>query len=209
MINYPNKKNISNLTYEEKQIKTKEKKMLSAANRGMDFEHAINSSNSYYDDQNRAIITKRPTPIKVVKVDYAHNARIVDAYFEKQSTTDYNGVYRGKYIDFECKETKSKTSIPFTNISKHQIKHLEKVIKHGGIAFFLIYFIELSEIYLLDAAFVINAYKNIQQKKSISLESIRKNGYLVEQGYIPSVKYLDVVDEVYFNENPKTIEKNY
>ena len=48
MINYPNKKRLdNNLTIEEKQIKTKEKKILSAANRGMDFEHAVNSSNSY------------------------------------------------------------------------------------------------------------------------------------------------------------------
>ena len=141
MINYPNKKVIPNLNGEEKILKTKEKKMVSAANRGMNFEHAVSSSSSYYDDNKIAIITKRPTPIRVVKVDYSHNARIVDAYFEKQSTTDFNGVYKGKYIDFECKETKSKTSLTFNNISSHQIKHLEKVINHGGIAFFLIYFV--------------------------------------------------------------------
>ena len=209
MINYPNQKKISNLTKEEKLIKSSDKKKYSAANRGMDFEKAINSSNSFYDDQNRAVITKRPTPIKVVKVDYAHNCKIVDAYFEKQSTTDYNGVYKGKYIDFECKETKSQTSLPFTNISLHQIKHLEKVIKHGGIAFFLIYFIQLGEIYLLDAKYVIEAYSKINERKSIALSTIKENGYLVEQGFIPRVKYLDVVDEVYFNEKSKQEIKNF
>ena len=200
MINYPNKKSNVNLTHEDKEEKSREKKIFSAANRGMDFEHAVNSSNSYYDDQKRAIITKRPTPIRVVKVDYAHNARITDAYFEKQSTTDYNGVYKGKYVDFECKETKSKTSLSFNNISSHQVEHLKKVIFHGGIAFFLIYFFELNEIYLLDARHVIEAYSKREERNSLPISEIRKKGILVEQGFIPRLKYLDAVDQVYFNE---------
>ncbi len=203
MINYPNQKSNVNLTREDKEEKTREKKFFSAANRGMDFEHAVNSSNAYYDDQKRAVITKRPTPIRVVKVDYAHNARIIDAYFEKQSTTDYNGVYRGKYVDFECKETKSKTSLSFNNISSHQIEHLKKVIFHGGIAFFLIYFVELNEVYLLDAKHVIESYLKRKERISLPISEIRKKGILVEQGFIPRLKYLDVVDQVYFNEENK------
>lgn len=198
MINYPNKKVIQS-SFQTKEEKTHDKKVFSAANRGMDFEKAINSSNLYYDDNQIAIITKRPTPIKIVKVDYAHNARITDAYFEKQSTTDYNGVYKGKYIDFECKETKSKTSLSFNNISSHQIKHLKKVLFHGGIAFFLIYFIELNEIYLLDASFVIDKYES-DERRSLPLSYIQNNGYLIEQGYIPRINYIKVVDRVYFNE---------
>ena len=165
----------------------------------MDFEHAINSSNLYYDDTKRAIISKRPTPIHIVKVDYKNNCKITDAYFEKQSNTDYNGVYRGKYIDFECKETKSKTSLSFNNISSHQIKHLEKVLLHGGIAFFLVYFISLGEVYLIDAKLIIERY-NLKAKKSISYSDIKEIGHIVEQGYIPRLKYLDVVDKVYFDE---------
>ena len=55
MINYPNKKVVSSqsMTKEEKNEKTKERKILSAANRGMDFEHAVNTSNTYYDDCQR------------------------------------------------------------------------------------------------------------------------------------------------------------
>lgn len=176
-----------------------EEKPIQFSNRGMDFEKTINSSNSFYDDQNRAIITKRPTPIHIVKVDYKNNARIVDAYFEKQSTADYNGVYRGRYIDFECKETKSKTALSFHNISAHQIKHLEKVINHGGIAFFLVYFVSLQEVYLLDAKIMIDRFKN-SERKSISISDLRENGYLVEQGYMPRLDYLNVVDKVYFDE---------
>ena len=191
-MNYPNRgANQQNIVKEDKHT--------TFANRGMDFEKAINSSNAYYDDVKRAIISKRPTPIHIVKVDYKNNCRITDAYFEKQSNADYNGVYRGKYIDFECKETKSKTALSFHNISAHQIKHLEKVLLHGGIAFFLIYFITLGEVYLVDAKEIITRY-NEGSRKSISLNDIKNVGHIVEQGYIPRLHYLDVVDRVYFNE---------
>ena len=52
-----------------------------AANRGMRLESLINAANSHYFDNNIALITKRPTPINVVKIDYNKGAKIIDAYF--------------------------------------------------------------------------------------------------------------------------------
>ena len=171
--------------------------LLSAANRGMSLEEDINLSNDYYREAGKALINKRPTPINIVKVDYSHGARITDAYFEKQSTTDYNGVYKGRYIDFEAKNTKSTTSFPLSNISEHQIVHLKNVIKHGGIAFFIISFQIHNEIYLLDASFVIEFYEH-GKRKSIPYEVFKENGYLIKQDYSPRLHYLDAVDELYF-----------
>lgn len=188
MIKYP---------YKQSEIGEENEKNIEYGNRGMDFENAVNISNGFYRDQDLAIIYKRPTPIHIVKVDYDH-VRIKEAYFEKQSTTDYNGVYRGKYIDFECKETKVKSSLTLYNISSHQIKHLEAVKRHGGIAFFLVYFISLNEIYLIDAKYIIDIYYK-KEKKSISLKEIKEYGVLVEQGYLPRIKYLDAIDKAYFN----------
>jgi recombination protein U len=82
----------------------------------MGFEADINESNAYYLEHDLCLVTKRPTPINVVKVDYTHGAKITQAYFETQSTTDYNGVYQGHYLDFEAKSTQSKTSFPLHNI---------------------------------------------------------------------------------------------
>ena len=171
--------------------------LLSAANRGMSLEEDINLSNEYYRDMGIALITKRPTPVNIVKVDYSKGARITDAYFEKQSTTDYNGVYKGKYIDFEAKNTKSETSFPLSNISEHQIVHLRNVIKHGGIAFFIICFQIKNEVYLLDASFVIEFYEK-GGRKSIPYDVFKEKGVLVKQDYTPRLHYIDAVETLYF-----------
>lgn len=192
MIKYPN--GTPNQATTKVQVKVKQ---ASAANRGMGLETRINLSNDYYHEKNRAVITKRPTPINIVKVDYTRGARITDAFFEKQSTTDYNGVYQGKYLDFEAKSSKLKTSFPLNNIYKHQIDHLVRVLEHGGIAFFLIEFASRDEVYLLDASYIIECFSK-SERKSIPYEDIKKAGQLVPALYHPPLDYLSVVDERYF-----------
>ena len=193
---YPNGKKYEANKVEVNKVK-EHHSLLSAANRGMSLEEDINLSNEYYRDNEIALIHKRPTPINIVKVDYSKGARITDAYFEKQSTTDYNGVYKGKYIDFEAKNTKSTTAFPLSNISEHQIIHLKNVIKHGGIAFFIISFQMKDEIYLLDASFVIDFWYNAP-RKSIPYDVFKKEGVLIRQDYTPRLHYIEAVDALYF-----------
>lgn len=191
MINYPNKKKINTSIAID-----------SSVNRGMGLEKDLNDSCLFYKECNRALIYKKPTPIQVVKVDYPNrnHAKICEAYYKIPSTTDYNGIYRGRYIDFEAKETRSKTSFSLKNIHVHQIEHLKKVMEHGGIAFLIIRFTILNETYLLDASYMIKAFEQ-QDKKSISYQSITKNGFLIAEGYTPRLKYLDIVDRIYFKED--------
>lgn len=198
MIRYPNGMAPS-IEKKEDSAPKKRKNRISASNRGMDFEGDINLSNSFYRDNHRALITKRPTPINIVKVDYSHGAHIIDAYFETQSTTDYNGVYRGKYLDFEAKSCHNKTSFPLHNITTHQISHLQGVIENGGIAFFLINFVIQDETYLVDAQVIIDEFLK-GERKSIPYKVLKNIGHLVPQSYAPRLQYLDIVDEVYFND---------
>lgn len=170
---------------------------LSSANRGMNLENEINLSNAYYKDHDICLITKRPTPINIVKVDYSKGAKITHAYFEEQSTTDYNGVYKSRYIDFEAKNTRNKTSFPLGNITPHQIDHLKRVIAHGGIAFFIINFESLQKVYLLDAKYVIEFYEN-GDRKSIPYQCFVDNGVEIEQGYNPRLKYIEAIEKKYF-----------
>lgn len=166
------------------------------ANRGMSFEDAINKTNEYYIKSNIALIYKRPTPIKIIRMDRYNTSKITEAYFAEKSTTDYNGIYKSKYIDFEAKSTISKTSFPLNNISTHQIKHLEKVLSLGGIAFFLIELKSIHEVYLLFADFIVNFYKS-NKRKSIPFSEIKKNGYLIKEGYLPRYNYLKVLDDLH------------
>ena len=119
-------------------------KILSShANRGMDLENDLNNTNSYYLDNDIAIVYKKPTPIKVSKVNYNKNHTIItEAFYEMPSTTDYNGIYKGKYIDFDAKEVKNSSSFALSNLHAHQLKHLKRVKEHGGISFLIVRFIK-------------------------------------------------------------------
>ena len=196
MIKYPNGQEYRKSEV-SKRKKTSSEISISSANRGMDFEKNINLSNDYYRDHDICVITKRPTPINVVKVDYSKGAKITHAYFEEQSTTDYNGVYKSRYIDFEAKNTKNKTSFPLNNITTHQIEHLKRVIRHGGIAFFIIQFESLGKVYILDASFVIHFYEK-EERKSIPLSCFVESGIEVEQSFNPRLKYIDAIERLYF-----------
>ena len=160
------------------------------ANRGMTLEAELNDSNKYYLENDIAVVYKKPTPVKVVK---QVNEKIVNAYFEKPSTTDYNGLYEGKYIDFEAKETKS-PSFPLNNIHPHQIKHLENVLKHGGICFLIVRFTKINETYLLFAKDFIFFIEN-ESRKSIPLSYFKEKGYLIKDKLMPKVDYIEIVNK--------------
>jgi recombination protein U len=181
------------------------------ANRGMTLENDLNLTNNYYLENNIAIIYKKATPIQVVKINYNNKKHplIKEAYFQTPSTTDYNGVYHGKYIDFEAKETKNKTSFPLTNIHKHQLNHIEKVIEHGGISFIIVRWTTLNETYLLKGETLIS-YINNKKQKSIPLTFFKKEGYIIKENYQPRLDYLKIIDLIYIgdsNEKNNTLSK--
>jgi len=181
-----------------------EGKQSTVSNRGMDLEEAINLTNQVYIDRDRAYIYKKPIPIQVVSVQYEKRsaARITEAYYKIPSTTDYNGIYRGRYLDFEAKETISKTSFPLKNIHEHQVKHLEHITNHGGIGFILVQFKSIGKVFLLDSRHVSRFYQryleNSGQRRSISLSEFEEFGYVIKESYALRLDYLSIVDLVYF-----------
>ena len=175
-------------------ISAKYFKGINYAGRGMILEDDINETNKYYLIHNIALIYKKPTPIKVVKVDYPQNV-IKEAYFSEPSTLDYNGVYKNKYIEFDAKETTSKTSFPISNIHKHQLEHIKKVIYFGGIAFLIVRFTSLNKTYLLNGEDLINFIAN-NSRKSIPIEYFNNQGYFIETKYTPRLDYIKIVDKI-------------
>ena len=163
-------------------------------NLGMNLENDINSTNEYYINKEKAYIYKKPTPIKLVKVDYK-KGEIKEAYFEKPSTTDYNGIYRGRYIDFEAKETLNKNGFPLMNIHKHQIKHIRNIVKEKGICFLIVRFTSYNETYVLMAKDFINFIDN-NSKRIVPIEYFKEYGYKIKDKFIPRVDYLEIIDKL-------------
>lgn len=177
-------------------IKLNTTKNITYANRGMTLEEDINLTNAYYLERNIAFIYKKPTPIQVIKVDYSKNSVIIkEAYFKEPSTTDYNGLYKGRYIDFDAKETNNTTSFPLNNVHHHQIKHIKDIVLNNGIGFLIIRFNKLNKTYLLLGEDLINFIDN-NKRKSIPLIFFEKHAYLIEKKYIPRVDYLKVIDSI-------------
>ena len=191
MVNYPHKLKAKS------SINRPVPGIVNFANRGMSFEKMINESNSYYLSRGLAVIHKKPTPIQIVKVDYPHRSRakIVEAYFRQASTTDYSGVYKGHYIDFEAKETRQKKSMPMKNFHSHQIDHMEAVLEQKGICFVLLHFSSLRETYLLPASYLIEFYKIDKGGKSMPLSYIQEHGYPIEMQQLPSIPYLEIIEQ--------------
>ena len=164
------------------------------AKRGMILEDDINRTNKYYLDNNIAIIYKKPTPIKIVKVEYPSNV-IKEAYFNEPSTLDYNGIYQGKYIEFDAKETTSKTSFPIQNIHSHQLEHIKRIIEFGGIAFLIIRFTNLNKTYILNGTDLLT-FINSNIRKSLPIDYFNQKGYIVETKYTPRLDYIKVIDKI-------------
>lgn len=164
-------------------------------NRGMAFEKLINLSNEMYQREGVALINKRPTPVKVLKMVYG---RVKDGHYESKSTVDYDGVYKGRAIAFEAKSTNEINRFDLKNIAQHQLDYLEKAEKMGAICFFLIGFTKDQSTFAIPLS-VIQSYVRMSQqpkgKKSIPRADFDIYGYLVEQTERAPIDYLQYVDE--------------
>lgn len=192
-MNYPNGKTTKAFA-NKSPIKTKK---VAHAHLGIDFEDMLNKSNNYYLDKNIAVIYKKPTPVKIAKVDYPsrNRAKITEAYYQIPSTTDYNGLYKGFYIDFEAKSCNG-SSFPFGHIYKHQVEHLKRINEHQGIAFLIILFNDYHEVFLLRAKHLVEVYEDQFKggRKSIPYAYFKEHGLSVKLGFNPIVDYLQAVD---------------
>lgn len=199
-LNYPNGKKVSKDTSKVSSQDPTNYSKINYGKRGMNLEEEIDKSNQYFRLENIAVIHKKPTPIQIVDVDYPKRQKAVikEAYFRKPSTTDYNGVYNGYYIDFEAKETKNKTSFPLNNIHDHQVSHMEQVSNQKGICFLLIKFSYHDSVFLLPfREFMVywDRYKS-GGKKSITLKEIENDGFLIPIQFRPRINYIKIVDQL-------------
>ncbi|MGE6415028.1 Holliday junction resolvase RecU [Planococcus kocurii] len=198
-INYPNgKKFVPSKNSAAKETGTpKKKKDFSFSNRGKTLEDELNETNDYYLQLGLAVIHKKPVPLQIVKVEYPSRSAAVirEAYFQAPSTTDYNGVWNGRYIDFEAKETENKTSFPLKNIHDHQIHHMSQVVKQDGTAFMIIRFSSWQRYFIMPFKELDFFWNRMITggRKSVTLQEIEETSFEIIPGAFPRINYLPLL----------------
>ncbi len=170
------------------------------SNRGKTLEDELNETNEYYLQKGTAVIHKKPVPIQVVKVEYPSRSAAVikEAYYRTASTTDFNGVWQGMYVDFEAKETQNKTSFPLKNIHSHQIDHMTLVSEQKGVTFLLVRFSTINRYFLLPYGPLKSAWDAMCKggRKSIPLDEFEAHAIEIVPSAFPSIDYLKAVTKM-------------
>jgi len=161
--------------------------------RGSTLEDMINRTNEKYRENGLALIQKVPTPITPVQIDQK-SRHITLAYFDQKSTVDYIGAVQGIPVCFDAKESANLT-FALQNIHAHQVQFMEEFEKQGGIAFFLIYYTSIDELYYLPFEYLKLFWERAQSggRKSFRHDELnpayilpRKSGVLVP--YLEALK---------------------
>lgn len=171
--------------------------MIYTGKRGQAFEIALNYTNHIYKNQGRALINKRPTPVKVIK---SKGTRVLSGFFEDKSTVDYDGTYRGKSIVFEAKSTKEKR-LPLSIVSDHQVTYLEAAEEQGAISFLIADLRATGDVFLIPNN-MLQKYLNVAReggRKSISIDDLNVYAFLVKSEKGVPCDYLSVVDRLIVN----------
>lgn len=96
-----------------------------------ELEKSANKINMDLRRNNKALIMKIPVPLELT----------AKGLIAKKSTVDYSGtLFGGLSVDYDAKETESKTSFPLANIEEHQLNYLKFKNYLGGVTFFMIHF---------------------------------------------------------------------
>lgn len=140
--------------------------------RGSTLEDMINHTNEVYREQKLALIQKIPTPITPITID-KETRHITLAYFDQKSTVDYIGAVQGIPVCFDAKECAVKT-FPLQNVHEHQIRFMESFEQQGGIAFIILHFTSLDEIYYIPFRDLYRFWKRMDEggRKSVTYEEI-------------------------------------
>lgn len=167
-------------------------------NRGMMTEMLINVTNEHYRRKGLALVTKIPTPIKVVK---QRGGIVTHGFFEEKGVLDYLGIVQGLPVTFDAKETKEKR-LPLKNIAEHQYEYIEDFIKQGGYAFIIAHFAQCGAFYLIPGEFILECRKRALEggMKSIGITEL-PDKYKINSDNL--IEYLPQLNEYYRERNPK------
>ena len=160
--------------------------------RGSTFEEFINKTNLVYEENGLALIQKIPTPITPINID-KETRHITLAYFDQKSTVDYIGAVQGIPVCFDAKESANET-FSLQNIHEHQYQFMEDFEAQGGIAFFLIYYTSIDELYYLPFEYLKVFWKRAKEggRKSFRHDELNP-AYVIPRDSDVFVPYLETL----------------
>lgn len=142
-------------------------------------------TNTQYRNKGVADIRKIPTPVKITSnINGKVSGRVT-----KGELVDYFGIFEGRAIIFDAKETTTTTSFPLKNIHPHQYEILKSWHGKGAKSFLLVSFTKRQyETYLLPFGMLEQAWKGYigDGSKSIPYKEFVSQCYQVksENGYV-------------------------
>lgn len=168
-------------------------------NRGMMTEAVINATNDHYRRKGLALVTKIPTPIKVVK---QRGGIVTHGFFESPGVLDYLGIVQGLPVTFDAKETKEK-SLPLKNIADHQYDYIADFLKQGGYAFIIAHYAFCGAFYLIPGEYLLECRKKSLEGglKSIPISAL-PDKYKINSDNL--IEYLPQLNEYYKERNSKS-----
>lgn len=171
----------------------------SYANRGMNLEQIVNTSNNVYRRKRMAAVFKVPTPTKVLYKNMNGYRVPVKAFYESKSWLDYVGIVNGKGVTFDAKETNSKTSFPLSNVKPHQVEAMKIWHSCGGIAFFIVWWKQKNEFYLLPYEPFMRAWHESEKggRKSIKYECFQNKAIRIRTGNDTYLDWLTAYKTLY------------
>ena len=162
--------------------------------RGSTLEDVINHTNEIYREKKLALIQKIPTPITPITIEKS-TRHITLAYFDQKSTVDYIGAVQGIPVCFDAKECAVKT-FPLQNVHEHQIRFMKEFEEQGGIAFIILHFTALDEMYYMPFRNLEKFWKRMEAggRKSFTYDEIDKT-YQIRASRDILVHYLETIQK--------------
>lgn len=162
--------------------------------RGSTLEDIINHTNEVYREKKLALIQKIPTPITPITIEKS-TRHITLAYFDQKSTVDYIGAVQGIPVCFDAKECAVKT-FPLQNVHEHQIRFMKEFEEQGGIAFIILHFTALHELYYVPFRDLETFWKRMQDggRKSFTYDEVDKS-YQIRASRDILVHYLETIQK--------------
>lgn len=157
-------------------------------NKGMYLEELINNTISYYNNNDVGLFEKRYLPIAIKEI----NKNKVTGFLKEKSSVDYLGLYQGKHIEFEAKQTQN-DYFSFNVFKNHQLKYLVKANMMGAISFLIIHFFNNDITICISINNLIEIYNKFKTKK-VPINSFVKYGSkinIVFPGILDIVSFLN------------------